>query len=88
MAAQLFENSTTHVARALVSLSSHDSEGAKDMASFRWAQQGAYDTLPNAAMPNTFMAHAFDLQDPWSSNKGVATVWLGCVGHLDASKYG
>ena len=42
----------------VVSLSSHDSEGAKDMASFRWAQQGSYGTLPNAAMPNTFMVSA------------------------------
>ena len=48
----------------VVSLSSHDSEGAHDMASFRWAQQGSYGTLPNKIMPNTFMAHAFDLQDP------------------------
>lgn len=51
----------------VVSLSSHDSEGAHDMASFRWAQQGSYGTLPNKIMPNTFMAHAFDLQDPWVS---------------------
>jgi hypothetical protein len=48
----------------IVSLSAHDSEGAKDMASFRWAQQGSYGTVPNKIMPNTFMAHAFDLQDP------------------------
>ena len=32
------------------------------MASFRWAQQGSYGTVPNKLMPNTFMAHAFDLQ--------------------------
>ena len=73
----------------IVSLSSHDSEGAKDMASFRCkpsptttplrdcrdvssdgrcstgAQQGSMGTVPNSLMPNTFMAHAFDLQDPW-----------------------
>lgn len=55
----------------IVSLSSHDSEGAADMGSFRWAQQGSYGTLPNKAMPNTFMAHAFDLQDPWSGNTGT-----------------
>ena len=44
----------------IVSLSSHDSEGAQDMASFRWAQQGSYGTVPNKIMPNTFMAHAFE----------------------------
>lgn len=54
----------------VVSLSSHDSEGAPDMASFRWAQQGSYGALPNQAMPRTFMAHAFDLQDPWNGNTG------------------
>jgi len=59
----------------IVSLSSHDSEGAADMASFRWAQQGSYGTLPNKAMANTFMAHAFDLQDPWNGNTGA------CVTH-------
>jgi hypothetical protein len=57
----------------LVSLSSHDSEGAADMASFRWAQQGSYGTVPNTLMPNTFMAHAFDLQDPWNGNTGACT---------------
>ena len=55
----------------IVSLSSHDSEGAKDMASFRWAQQGSYGTVPNAIMENTFMAHGFDLQDPWSGSTGA-----------------
>ena len=41
----------------LVSLSAGDSEGAADIASFRWAQQGSYGVVPNAAMPHTFMAH-------------------------------
>ena len=55
----------------IVSLSSHDSEGAADMASFRWAQQGSSGTVPNKIMPNTFMAHAHDLQDPWNGNTGA-----------------
>ena len=42
----------------IVSLSAHDSEGAKDMASFRWAQQASYGTVPNDALPNTFMEPA------------------------------
>lgn len=54
----------------LVGLSPHDSEGADDMASFRWAQQASLGAVPNARMPDCFMAHAFDLQDPWSGNTG------------------
>ena len=48
----------------IVSLSAHDSEGAADMASFRWAQAASYGTVPNPALPNAFLAHAYDLQDP------------------------
>ena len=55
----------------IVSLSAHDSEGAADMASFRWAQTASYGAVPNAALPNTFLAHAFDLQDPWSGDSGA-----------------
>jgi len=49
----------------VVSLSQGDSEGNKDIASFRWSQTGSWGVLPNQDMPNTFMAHAFDLADPW-----------------------
>jgi len=50
----------------LVTLSTDDSEGAADMASFRHAQTGGYGVVPNAAMPGaTFLAHAYDLADPW-----------------------
>lgn len=63
----------------LVSLSSHDSEGAKDMASFRWAQQGSMGTVPNKLMPNTFMAHAFDLQDPWNGATGACSTVAGAA---------
>ena len=55
----------------VVSLSPHDSEGANDMASFRWAQQGSYGTVPNPIMENTFMAHGFDMQDPWNGKTGA-----------------
>jgi len=43
------------------------------MASFRWAQQGSYGTVPNPLMKKTFMAHAFDLQDPWNGNTGACS---------------
>ena len=61
----------------VVSLSSHDSEGAADMASFRWAQQASYGTVPNKAMPAAFMAHGFDLQDPWNGNTGACDTAAG-----------
>ena len=61
----------TQAAFGVVSLSAKDSEGASDMASFRWSQQGSYGTLPNKIMPNTFMAHAHDLSDPWNGNTGA-----------------
>ena len=60
-----------NAAFGVVSLSAGDSEGAPDMGSFRWAQQGAFGTLPNKLMPNTFMAHAHDLSDPWNGNTGA-----------------
>jgi sialate O-acetylesterase len=51
----------------LVSLSPDDSEGSPDMGSFRWAQSGGFGVVPNSAMPNVFMAHAYDLADPYES---------------------
>lgn len=49
----------------LVTLSQADSEGASDMASFRWSQSGSYGVVPNPSMPNSFWAHAYDLADTW-----------------------
>lgn len=49
----------------VVSLAGGGSEGNDGkIAAFRWSQTGNYGKLPNAAMPNTFLAHAFDLSDP------------------------
>jgi hypothetical protein len=31
----------------------------------RWSQTGNYGVLPNALMPNTFLAQGFDIGDPW-----------------------
>ena len=63
----------------LVSLSTGDSEGAGDIASFRWAQSGSYGVAPNPAMPNVFIAHAHDLADPWV-NCGDAPQTKQCPG--------
>ena len=49
----------------LCTLSSDDSEGSADMGSFRFAQSGSFGYAPNPAMPNTFIAHGYDLADPW-----------------------
>ena len=50
----------------IATLAAGGNEGsAKAMAGIRWSQTGNYGTLPNAAMPNTFLAQAFDLGDPW-----------------------
>ena len=63
----------------LVTLSTDDSEGATDMASFRWAQTANYGVAPNAAMPNVFVAQAYDLADPWV-NCGDAPQTKQCPG--------
>jgi hypothetical protein len=45
---------------------SEGGEGAHHLAAFRWAQTANYGVLPNPAMPNTFVAQAYDLNDPWA----------------------
>ena len=37
----------------------------KDMGGMRWSQTGNYGVLPNPALPNTFLAQAYDLGEPW-----------------------
>ena len=49
----------------VVTLAAGGSEGHDSaMAGMRWSQTANYGVLPNAAMPNTFLAHAYDLGDP------------------------
>lgn len=55
----------------IVSLSPGDSEGAADIASFRWSQGANYGVVPNPAMPATFLAHAYDLEDVWIGPGGA-----------------
>lgn len=56
--------------------------GARDFGGFRWAQTANYGSLPNAAMPNTFLAQAYDLHDPWASPQpssgGSCLMWACC----------
>ena len=49
----------------IVSLASGGSEGGTDIAGMRSSQTGNYGSLPSIGMPNTFLAHAFDIGDPW-----------------------
>ena len=35
------------------------------MGAMRMAQTASYGILPNPAMPNTFLAQAYDLDDEW-----------------------
>lgn len=49
----------------LVSLSQGDSEGSPAMGSFRWSQSANYGYVPNEALPGCFLAHAYDIGDPW-----------------------
>lgn len=51
---------------AIVSLADGTDEGfGGNMRAFRWAQSANYGALPSPALPNTFVAEAYDLGDPW-----------------------
>ena len=52
----------------VVSLAAGGSEGhGQHMAALRWSQTANFGSLPNVLMPNTFLAHAYDIPDPWSN---------------------
>jgi hypothetical protein len=53
----------------LVTIAPSGSEGASDhLSAFRWAQTANYGVLPNPAMPRTFVAQAYGLNDPWAGH--------------------
>lgn len=63
----------------LVTLASSGSEGGPNMGAMRWAQTANYGVLPNPAMPNTFLAQAGDLDDPWGPASGPCFgPWFCC----------
>ena len=51
----------------VVTLAPSGGEGHPDMGGMYFAQTASYGVLPNPAMPNTFLAQAFDLGDPFSN---------------------
>jgi hypothetical protein len=58
----------------IVSLAAGGSEGAGyNMAHMRWSQTANYGHLPNPALPHCFMAHAYDLGDPWTEGGACTT---------------
>ena len=59
----------------LLTLAPSGTEGGNDIGTMRWAQTAGYGVLPNAAMPNTFLAQAFDLNDPFSN---ITCYHAGC----------
>ena len=51
----------------LVTIAPSGSEGNDNkLSAFRWAQTASYGVLPNPAMPRTYVAQAYDLNDPWA----------------------
>ena len=60
----------------LVSLADGTDEAwGVNMAGLHWAQTASYGALPNPLMPNTFLASAYDLGDPWVRCSSVG--WFG-----------
>lgn len=51
----------------LVTLAPSGGEGGADLPSMRWAQTASYGVLPNPVMPHTFLAQAYDLNDPFAN---------------------
>ena len=59
---------------------SSGAEGADAaMGAMRTAQTGGYGVLPSPELPNTFLAQAYDLDDPWGPSAGPCfTNWTCC----------
>jgi hypothetical protein len=51
----------------LVTLAPSGGEGSPDIGTMRLAQVASYGVLPNPVMPRTFVAQAFDLNDPFAN---------------------
>jgi len=63
----------------VVTLASSGSEGGAHMGAMRQAQTANYGILPNIALPNTFLAQAYDLDDTWGPVAGPCfTEWACC----------
>ena len=54
----------------VVTLASSGSEGGPNMGAMRLAQTAGYGVLPSPALPNTFLAQAYDADDEWGPEAG------------------
>jgi hypothetical protein len=65
----------------IVAIPPSGTEGGPNLGAMNIAQTGSFGFLPNAAMPNTFIAETFDLNDPWGDKTcygwGCCNVWEG-----------
>lgn len=79
----------------LVTLAPSGGEGGNDIGTMRWAQTAGYGHAPNTAMPNTFLAQAYDLNDPFSNitcyhifgcpvKPKPPTGWGGCTAYCES----
>ena len=68
----------------VVTLASGGSEGGSDIGGMRWSQTANYGALPNPAMPNTFLAQAYDLGDPWPTKTCYS--WACCWNNYNATR--
>lgn len=55
----------------VVTLASSGTEGGPDIGTMRLAQTGNYGVLPSPDIPNSFIAQAHDLDDPWGPDLGL-----------------
>lgn len=63
----------------IVTLASSGSAGGTNMGAMRHAQTANYGVVPNAALPNTFLAQAYDLDDEWGPAFGPCfSTWSCC----------
>jgi len=51
----------------VATIANSGTEGGKSIGAMHWAQTANYGVLPNPAMPNTFLAQTFDLNDPFGN---------------------
>eukprot|EP00039_Didymoeca_costata_P020049 m.339850 g.339850 ORF g.339850 m.339850 type:complete len:823 (+) comp19004_c0_seq1:14-2482(+) len=71
----------------IVTLASSGSEGGPNMGAMRQAQTAGYGIVPNEALPNTFLAQAYDLDDPWGPSAGPCfKPWACCETHATYNK--
>ena len=76
----------------VITLASSGSEGGPNMGAMRWAQTASFGVLPAPALPATFLAQAYDLDDEWGPEAGPCwglsynpkPQWACCAGQGSA----